>query len=150
VDTLSRERRSWNMSRIKSRDTEPERIVRSALHRLGLRFRLHAPDLPGRPDIVLPRLRAVIFVHGCFWHRHRGCQFAYEPKSRVDFWHRKFTQNVQRDQKVRHALRTSGRRVFVVWECEARNLKALTRRLTKILNEVGIDSRQAARSRQNP
>jgi DNA mismatch endonuclease (patch repair protein) len=150
MDTLSRERRSWNMSRIKSRDTEPERIVRSTLHRLGFRFRLHVSDLPGRPDIVLPKLRAVIFVHGCFWHRHHGCRLAYEPKSRVDFWRRKFTQNVQRDQKVRLALRHSGRRVFVVWECETRNLKLLTRRLTKILDEAGIEEYRAGHSRQKP
>ena len=119
VDRLSREHRSWNMSRIRGKDTGPEKQVRSALHRAGYRFRLHRSDLPGRPDIVLPKYRTVVFVHGCFWHRHRGCRFAYTPKSRVNFWNRKLQSNVERDQRNMQALRRLGWRVVTVWECEA-------------------------------
>jgi DNA mismatch endonuclease (patch repair protein) len=119
TDRLSRERRSWNMSRIRSRDTQPERIVRSALHRAGYRFRLHRRDLPGRPDIVLPRYHTAIFVHGCFWHRHKQCRLAYTPKSRVTFWTEKFRRNVERDRENTAALRKLGWRVITVWECEA-------------------------------
>lgn len=109
------------MAAIKSRNTEPELIVRKALHRLGYRFRLHRKDLPGSPDIVLPKFKAAIFVHGCFWHRHFGCKYAYTPKSRVDFWEKKFAQNVLRDEKAVHALRGAGWRVLVIWECSTKD-----------------------------
>ena len=101
TDILSKERRSWNMSRIRGSDTKPELLVRSLLHRMGYRFRLHRKDLPGRPDIVLPKYRTVIFVHGCFWHRHKGCKYAYTPKSRTDFWQNKFQGTVERDKRNR-------------------------------------------------
>jgi DNA mismatch endonuclease (patch repair protein) len=117
VDKLSRERRSWNMSRIGGRDTRPERVVRSVLHRMGYRFRLHAKSLPGRPDVVMPKYDTVIFVHGCFWHRHPGCQYAYTPKSRVDFWQKKFDENIERDRRVQQDLSDRGWHVIVVWEC---------------------------------
>jgi DNA mismatch endonuclease (patch repair protein) len=107
------------MSRIRDRDTTPERIVRSALHSVGYRFRLHPSQLPGRPDIVLPKHRTAIFVHGCFWHRHKNCRFAYTPKSRVAFWSEKFRRNVERDHENKAALRKLGWRVVTVWECEA-------------------------------
>jgi len=107
------------MSRIRGRDTQPEKKVRSALHRAGFRFRLHRKDLPGRPDIVLPKYRTVVFVHGCFWHRHRGCKFAYEPKSRPAFWNEKFRGNVARDRRNASDLRRLGWRVVTIWECEA-------------------------------
>jgi DNA mismatch endonuclease (patch repair protein) len=119
VDSLSRKHRSWNMSRIRSRDTGPELLVRSALHRAGYRFRLHSKDLPGRPDIVLPKYHTVVFVHGCFWHRHKGCRFAYTPKSRVAFWNDKFASNIERDRRNSEALRKLGWRVLTVWECQA-------------------------------
>ena len=119
MDRLSPEHRSWNMSRIRGRDTQPELAVRSALHRAGYRFRLHRKDLPGRPDIVLPKHRTVVFVHGCFWHRHKGCRFAYTPKSRVAFWQKKFDDNVERDRRNVRALRALGWRVVTVWECQA-------------------------------
>lgn len=119
VDSLSRKHRSWNMSRIRSRDTGPELLVRSALHRAGYRFRLHSKDLPGRPDIVLPKYHTVVFVHGCFWHRHKGCRFAYTPKSRVAFWNNKFRGNIERDRRTSTALRKLGWRVVTVWECQA-------------------------------
>jgi DNA mismatch endonuclease (patch repair protein) len=129
MDTLTRERRSWNMSRIKGRDTKPELLVRSVLHRLGYRFRLHQKKLPGRPDLVLPKHRTVVFVHGCFWHRHPRCRYAYTPKSNIAFWTTKFEQNVARDREARRALRKAGWRVVVIWECQAKDAAILTARL---------------------
>ena len=117
ADRLTREHRSWNMSRIRGTDTRPERQLRSLLHRAGLRFRLHARHLPGRPDIVLPKYRTAIFVHGCFWHRHR-CGNATVPATRTAFWQEKFKGNVLRDACNQAALRSAGWKVQVVWECE--------------------------------
>ena len=125
MDNLAREHRSWNMSRIRSKDTKPEIHVRSMLHRMGFRFRLHRKDLPGKPDIVLPRLNTVIFVHGCYWHRHSGCKFAYEPKSRVEFWTAKFRDNVERDKRNQEALSALGWRVLVIWECQTADQSSL-------------------------
>lgn len=118
ADTLTPQQRSERMSRIRSKDTKPELALRSALHQLGFRFRLDAKDLPGRPDIVLPRYRTVIFVHGCFWHRHPGCSIATTPKSNTEFWLDKFGRNTARDKKASEALIALGWRVFVVWECD--------------------------------
>ena len=118
VDRLTKEHRSWNMSRIRSRDTKPELRVRSLVHRLGYRFRLQVKGLVGRPDLVLPRYHTAVFVHGCYWHRHPGCRFAYQPRSRVEFWQAKFARNVERDAEVRAALEADGWRVVVIWECE--------------------------------
>jgi DNA mismatch endonuclease, patch repair protein len=118
MDRISRERRSWNMSRIKSENTSPEIRVRSVIHRLGYRFSLHRKDLPGKPDIVLPKYDTVIFVHGCFWHRHKGCKFAYSPKSRIDFWKEKFFGNVKRDKNNKIKLKRLGWHVVTIWECE--------------------------------
>ena len=133
TDTLSEERRSWNMAQIRGKDTAPEKVVRSLLHALGFRFRLHRQDLPGKPDIVLPKHKSVIMVHGCFWHRHPGCKYAYDPKSRVEFWQEKFRRNVERDGEVRAALRNMGWKVIVVWECELRDMETLAQRLNKEL-----------------
>lgn len=135
MDRISKEHRSWNMSRIRSKDTSPEMTVRSLLHRLGYRFRLHRKDLPGHPDIVLPRYRAAIFVHGCYWHRHKGCKFAYTPKTRTDFWQRKFADNVLRDRRTRDQLEQTGWQVIIVWECEIRNLDVLTQHLICLLKK---------------
>ena len=129
ADTITSERRSWNMSQIRGKDTKPELRVRSLLHRMGFRFRLHRKDLPGRPDIVLPKYRTVVLVHGCFWHRHPECRFAYMPKSRISFWSKKFKQNVERDKRNQQAMADLGWKVIVVWECELRNLKLLQKRL---------------------
>lgn len=129
TDRLSKERRSWNMSRIRSKDTGPELAVRSVLHRLGYRFRLHAKDLPGRPDIVLPKWKTAVFVHGCFWHRHPRCSFAYIPKSNQASWNQKFIENITRDRKARLNLRRAGWRVLVVWECQTASVQRLTKRL---------------------
>jgi len=111
--------RSRVMSRIRGYDTTPEKAVRSYLHRAGYRFRLHVKDLPGSPDIVLPKWKTVVFVHGCFWHRHLGCLKAYTPKSNVEFWTAKFQANVGRDIRKSRELKRLGWRVLVVWECQA-------------------------------
>ena len=129
MDSLTPEHRSWNMSRIRSGNTKPERLVRSLLHRMGYRFRLHRKDLPGRPDIVLPGRRTVVLVHGCYWHRHPGCRFAYTPKSNLAFWQAKFNENVNRDQRQYGQLRELGWGVITVWECETKHLHTLAERL---------------------
>lgn len=118
MDNISPEHRSWNMSRIKSKDTIPERIVRSYLHRNGFRFRLHVKELPGKPDIVLPKYKTVIEVRGCFWHRHPNCKYAYVPKTRIDFWQKKFNENIKRDLTNKQLLSAAGYNVLTVWECE--------------------------------
>lgn len=132
TDRISTEHRSWNMSRIRGKDTRPEILVRSVLHRMGYRFRLHCSALPGKPDIILPKHRIAVFVHGCFWHRH-GCKFSYTPKTRKEFWQRKFKRNVARHEEVCHDLRVLGWRVVTVWECEAGHADALRLRLKKLL-----------------
>jgi len=133
MDRISKAHRSWNMSRIRDKNTQPERQVRSLLHKLGYRFLLHRKDLPGRPDIVLPKYRAVIFVNGCFWHRHKNCEYAYTPKSREQFWQTKFENNVRRDHLVQRQLRKLGWLVIVIWECELKNTKQLTTKITQQL-----------------
>ena len=129
MDLLSQERRSWNMSRIRGKDTMPERLVRSLLHRMGYRFRLHRQDLPGRPDIVLPGRRTVVLVHGCYWHRHCGCRLAYMPKSNQAFWNSKFRENVSRDKRQYEQLCALGWHVITVWECETKTPATLAQRL---------------------
>jgi DNA mismatch endonuclease, patch repair protein len=131
MDTLSKEKRSWNMSRIKGKNTRPEILVRSLLHRLGYRFRLHRKNLPGKPDIVLPKYKTVIFVHGCFWHRHENCKYAYSPKSRVDFWKEKFAGTVKRDKQHIKQLNEMGWRVEVIWECETNDQNRLKKKFSK-------------------
>lgn len=121
------------MSRIRGSDTQPERTLRSALHRMGYRFRIHRNDLPGKPDIVLARYRAVIFVHGCFWHRHNGCRFAYTPKSRTSFWVKKLKANVRRDQYVKRELEKLGWYVITVWECDLARIGYVSKRLAALL-----------------
>lgn len=123
MDTLSKAERSERMSRIRGSDTKPELALRSAMHRLGFRFRLHGSNLPGRPDLIFPKYRAVVFVHGCFWHQHNGCKIATTPKSNTVFWQAKFKRNVDRDLKVAKSLEQLGWRVFTVWECEVANLE---------------------------
>ena len=118
VDIVDKAARSRMMGGIRGKHTKPEILVRSFLHRSGLRFRLHGKRLPGRPDIVLPKYRMVIFVHGCFWHRHRGCRFAYSPQSNVDFWKAKLDGNAERDRRQQQQLRRAGWKVRTVWECQ--------------------------------
>lgn len=131
LDNVTPEVRSRMMSRVLARDTGPERIVRSVAQRLGLRFRLHRADLPGRPDLVFPRYRTVVFVHGCFWHRHADCHLTTTPKSRAEFWLAKFAANVDRDRRVSEALADAGWRVLLVWECETREPAGLRNRLAR-------------------
>ena len=118
VDTTTRSRM---MSGIRGKNTKPELLVRRYLHSKGFRFRLHKKELPGRPDIVLPKYGAVIQVHGCYWHRHKNCRLAYEPKSRREFWLEKFAQNVRRDEATTRELLSMGWRVMTVWECALRD-----------------------------
>jgi len=118
VDHLTRQMRSWNMSRIRSKDTNVEIILRSLLHRMGYRFRLHCKDLPGKPDIVLPKYKAVIFVHGCFWHRHKGCKRCTTPSSNLRYWQAKFDRNIKKDKENTAELRKNGWRVMIIWECK--------------------------------
>ena len=112
------EQRSRNMSAIKSKNTKPEIKVRKILHSMGYRFRLHSKDLPGSPDIVLPKYKTVIFVHGCFWHRHENCKYASTPKTRQEFWEAKFRENINRDKLNQENLSSKGWKIIVVWECE--------------------------------
>ncbi len=130
VDRISKEHRSWNMSRIQGKNTKPELHLRSLLHRAGFRFRLHDSRLPGKPDIVLRRYRAAIFVNGCYWHRHEHCTKATMPKTRTDFWQEKFNKTVERDQRKCRELRQAGWHVITVWECE------LEKAPETVLNEV--------------
>jgi DNA mismatch endonuclease, patch repair protein len=118
TDILTKKQHSETMSKVHSRDTKPEWILRCGLHRLGFRYRLNNCQLPGRPDLVFPKFHAVVFVHGCFWHRHPGCKNAGMPKSNVDFWESKFAENVERDQRKKQELEKGGWRIMVVWECE--------------------------------
>ena len=120
------------MSRVSGKHTKPERLVRSLLHRLGYRFTINGPknkNLPGRPDIVLPGRKTVVFVHGCFWHRHPGCKLTTTPKSNVAYWQEKFDRNVQRDRENEQALSASGWQVIVIWECQLKNLDHVAARL---------------------
>jgi DNA mismatch endonuclease (patch repair protein) len=134
------------MSGIRGSNTSPEKQIRKLLHQAGFRFRLHARKLPGRPDIVLPKHRAVVFVNGCFWHRHAGCRFAYIPKTRSEFWMRKFSTNVQRDAKNLETLGAAGWRVLVVWECAVRanNPKAQAKLQRRLANWVLSERRYAS------
>ena len=129
MDRLTAARRSWNMSRIKGRDTVPEKRVRSLLHRLGFRFSLRNQKLPGRPDIVLTSRKTAIFVHGCFWHRHKSCKNSVLPKTREEFWLSKLNGNVERDKMNAIALKRLGWKVLTIWECEVEEEVQLSRRL---------------------
>ena len=136
-------RRSALMARIGPKDTAPELVVRRLLHSSVYRFRLHFRTLPGRPDIVFTRRAKVIFVHGCFWHRHAGCARATLPKTRRDFWQTKFDANVARDARNEAELKSLGWQVMVVWECETRNLHRLMNRLVEFLGPVRISARES-------
>lgn len=136
MDSLAPEQRSRLMSRIRGKDTGPELKVRQLAYALGFRFRLHRRDLPGSPDLVFASRRKAIFVHGCYWHRHPGCRYAYSPKSNLDFWQAKFAANVARDEVALRALKELGWQVLVVWECETRDAEALRIRLTDFLKDA--------------
>jgi DNA mismatch endonuclease (patch repair protein) len=124
ADVHTKAQRSYNMSRIKGKNTKPEILVRKYLHAHGYRFRLHVKNLPGKPDIVLPKYKTVIFVHGCFWHGHKGCRFFVVPKTRTKWWMNKIEGNKARDKKVFEELRKLGWKVIEIWECRFRNKEA--------------------------
>ena len=139
-DVHSKVVRSYNMSRIKGKDTKPEEIVRKYLFSMGLRYRKNASELPGKPDIVFPKYKACVFVNGCFWHKHDGCKYFVWPKSNVEFWKEKITKNVERDEKSRALLQDAGWRVIVVWECELKKEyreATLNRVYKEITNKCG-------------
>lgn len=123
-EIISQEHRSWNMQQIRSKDTVPELLVRSALHQEGLRFRIHNKILPGKPDIVLTKFKTVIFIHGCFWHRHPGCIDASRPKTNSKYWEAKIMRNVERDEEQQKILRKLGWKIVVIWECEINKNKS--------------------------
>lgn len=132
VDHLTKQMRSWNMSRIRSKNTNPEIIVRSFLHRLGYRFRLHQKNLPGKPDIVLAKYKTIIFVHGCFWHRHKGCKYCTTPSVRQDYWLVKFDRNVKKYRNDRYQLKKLGWKVITIWECDTKNLGKISKKLQSL------------------
>lgn len=144
ADRFSPAKRSEIMSRVRSKDTKAEMRVRSFLHRLGYRFRLHRRDLPGRPDIVLARCRAVIFVHGCFWHQHTGCSKAALPKTNAGAWTAKLDRNVERDRENSEALKAAGWRVVTVWECDLKDPGHVISSLSEVLTD--LKKRAAARA----
>ncbi len=133
MDTLTPQDCSKRMARVRGKDTKPELTVRRVVHRLGYRYRLHGKELPGKPDLVFRSRRKVIFVHGCFWHRHEGCPLARLPKSRQDFWVPKLEGNRLRDARLQEEIMADGWRVLVVWECELKDREALARRLEAYL-----------------
>lgn len=134
ADTVSKSVRSRIMSSVKQRHTKPEMIVRSLLHRLGFRFRLHRKDLPGSPDIVLPKFHTAIFVHGCFWHQHKNCSKSRRPSSNQNYWNTKLDENISRDKRKERELSKLGWRVATVWQCEIRDLETLSKKLKKLLS----------------
>jgi DNA mismatch endonuclease (patch repair protein) len=131
VDKITPEHRSWTMSRIRSTETKPERAVRSLLHKLGFRFRKNVKALPGCPDVVLKKHGTIIFVHGCFWHQHKGCPNERSPKSNMEYWGPKLSRNAERDKQHVKNLKRGGWRVITVWECQIKDLNALAKKLEK-------------------
>jgi DNA mismatch endonuclease (patch repair protein) len=136
MDHLPADQRSKLMSLVRNKDTTPELAVRRAAHSLGLRFRLHRRGLPGSPDIVFPRWKTAILVHGCFWHQHPGCKRATIPQSRTEFWKAKLARNVERDEATFAALKDLGWRAEIIWECEVKEASALEKRLRQIFSRV--------------
>lgn len=134
ADKFTPQERSRIMARVKGQNTNPERLVRSLLHRLGFRFRIHRKDLPGKPDIVLSKHRKVVFVHGCFWHGHEGCPRAARPTTNVEFWNKKIDGNIRRDINTQEALKALGWDSYVVWQCQTRDMEKLQKRLTDFLS----------------
>lgn len=135
MDTLSPEERSERMALVRGKNTQPELLVRSIVFSLGYRYRLHARDLSGKPDLVFRKQKKVIFVHGCFWHRHKGCALARLPKSRLDFWVPKLEENRERDKRNKRALSRDGWRVLTIWECQTKKKANLIQVIRRFLNE---------------
>jgi len=139
TDIVSKKRRSEMMSGIKGKDTKPEIATRKMMYKMGLRYRLHRKDLPGKPDIVLGTIKLAIFVHGCFWHRHNQCKYSYNPKTRVNFWEKKFKDNVKRDMNNRHALEELGWKSAVIWECQTKDPDDLKKNILNIIESSKKD-----------
>lgn len=137
TDEISKERRSANMRAVRSRNTGPEIRVRQIAHGLGYRFRLHRRDLPGKPDLAFPGRRKAVFVHGCFWHHHKGCPRGSMPQSNIEYWRPKLARNAARDAEQIAALKASGWRALVIWECQIRDEKRLAARLRQFLGGQG-------------
>ena len=133
MDVFDKEKRSRVMSKIKDKNTKPEVLVRSVLHRMGYRFRLHGKDLPGKPDIILPKYKKVIFVHGCFWHGHEGCDKSKRPSANREFWDKKLDKNINRDQKNIAELNKYGWETLIIWTCETKDIQTLKQKLTTFL-----------------
>jgi DNA mismatch endonuclease (patch repair protein) len=149
TDQLTPEQRSWNMAQIKGKDTKPELLVRSLLHRAGYRFTVNGPQnrkLPGKPDIVLPKFKTIIFVHGCFWHRHKGCKYTTTPKSNVEFWERKFQRNITNDRKNQKKLKERGWKVIIVWQCELKDPFGLIYKVETALRNKQSNGSQTEKS----
>lgn len=135
TDVFTKKKRSWIMSRVKGRDTKPEILVRSFVHRMGFRFRIHRRDMPGNPDIVLPQHSKVIFMHGCFWHGHKRCPRSKRPTTNEGFWNKKLDRNIERDKRFRRKLRSMGWKALVVWQCETRKPEKLIGKLERFLHD---------------
>jgi DNA mismatch endonuclease (patch repair protein) len=140
TDVFTPEKRSKIMSRIRGKDTNPEKKVRSVLHRMGYRFRLHRKDLPGNPDIILPKFKKAIFVHGCFWHQHPGCKRAALPSSNREFWKNKLQGNRERDLKKIDSLKKDGWDVLIIWQCEIKSEDNLAHKLKDFISVAGVGS----------
>lgn len=132
MDKITPEKRSWNMTRIKSSNTKPEVVVRKFLWSLGYRYRLYKKSLPGKPDIFIPKIKTAVFINGCFWHQHPGCKRSTMPKSRIDYWKPKLERNVKRQAEQLEQLRQIGINSLIFWECEAKNADILTKKITAI------------------
>ncbi|NCC80305.1 MAG: DNA mismatch endonuclease Vsr [Clostridia bacterium] len=141
MDKISPEARSRNMSRIRGKNTEPEKYIRRLLYHAGFRYRIHFRELPGKPDMYFSKYRTILFINGCFWHRHEGCRFATTPKSNREFWESKFSRNVERDKAVYEKLEKEGYKVIVIWECTIRQMMKDERHEKKILIELIEDIR---------
>ena len=145
VDSLSKKQRSENMRKIKAKNTSPEIAVRSFLFSKGVRYKLHRKDLPGKPDIVVPRIKTIVFVHGCFWHNHSGCKRATIPKSNTDYWESKIKGNVLRDKTHTGELIQLGWKVKIVWECEVKNLFTNTT-LINLINDYRMNREETEKN----
>ena len=133
MDVFTKAKRSRIMARVKGKDTKPELVVRSLLHKMGYRFRLHRRDLPGNPDLVLPRHRKVVFIHGCFWHGHGGCPRSRRPTTNIEFWNEKLDKNIQRDKRNILELEALGWRSLIIWTCEIKDIEGLRLKLQRFL-----------------
>jgi DNA mismatch endonuclease (patch repair protein) len=139
ADVHSKETRSFNMSRIRSKDTKPEMLVRKFLFANGLRYKLHDKSLAGKPDIVLPKYKTIIFIHGCFWHGHEGCKYYTVPKTRTEWWLNKISANTNNDTAAINKLKQAGWSVIIVWECEIKTKDQFMLRMADLLKEIGAE-----------